>query len=167
MTALVSGGRDPSTGVTACCSTTTEHICRIGGDSIFGLSRQMTRNPKTRMENIKKNTKKADGKHRVFNFFFFFNKFSAKNTHGCKKSKKCGWWRGCRTGKKRLLFVKQFCGCAPTQFFRAALLTVFESSLTFWPRNSARNSACRCVSPASYSRPCSVQLKVRHATPIS
>ena len=71
----------------------------------------MTRNPqKTRMKNIKK-TKKTDGKHGVFDKFFFVHIGVGTRV---QNSKKCGWCRGCQTVKKTDCFVDfaVLCGSA-------------------------------------------------------
>ena len=72
-----------------------------------------------------KKTKKTDGKHGVFNKFFFFVQIGVRN------SKKCGWCRGCRTVKKRMLFREAVLrGCADSSF---AMLTLFYfSPFTFF-----------------------------------
>ena len=93
-----------------CVRSTRLRVCRHHArtpDTYAGFARLHFRiesendhkHQKMRVESIKKNGKKTDGKQEVFNKFFLSK--SVRKVPRVQNIKKCGWCRGCQTVKKR------------------------------------------------------------------
>ena len=100
-------------------------------DSIFGLSRQMTRNPPKNAHGKHKKTQRKRMANMEFSTSFFLSK-SVLKVPRVQNSRKCGWCRGCQTVKQRIFF-----------FFGFAVLRGF----------AVTGGVCTCVSRGSASAP--------------